>query len=64
LKRTRPNGLILFDNVLWMGRVIDASDQSDETRAIRELNDFLARDARVEAVMLAVSDGLTIVRKK
>jgi predicted O-methyltransferase YrrM len=47
-----------------MGRVIDASDQSDETRAIRKLNDFIAGDARVESVMLAISDGLTIVRKK
>ncbi|MGH7949162.1 MAG: O-methyltransferase, partial [Candidatus Binataceae bacterium] len=64
LRRLRVSGLILIDNVLWSGRVIDQSDQSDDTRAIRELNDFIARDSRVESVLLAISDGLTIVRKR
>jgi caffeoyl-CoA O-methyltransferase len=64
LKRLRPNGLILFDNVLWQGQVIDQANASDDTKAIRELNEFLARDARVHAVMLSISDGLTIVRKR
>jgi caffeoyl-CoA O-methyltransferase len=64
LPRLRPNGLIVFDNVLWMGQVIDASDQSEDTRALRDLNDFIARDPRVHAVMISVSDGLTIVRKR
>ncbi|MBI1817422.1 MAG: O-methyltransferase [Deltaproteobacteria bacterium] len=64
LKRLRPNGLILFDNVLWQGQVIDQTNASDDTKAIRDLNEFLARDARVQAVMLSVSDGLTIVRKR
>jgi caffeoyl-CoA O-methyltransferase len=64
LGRLRPNGLILFDNVLWMGSVLDESTADESTRALRELNDFLADDARVEAVMLAISDGVTIVRKR
>jgi len=64
LKRLRPSGLILIDNVIWGGRVADESDQSEDTRAIRELNDFIARDARVDAVMLPIADGLTVVRKK
>ena len=64
LKRMRPNGLILFDNVLWSGSVIDASNTSEDARAIRELNDFLAGDQRVEVVMLAIADGLTVARKK
>ena len=64
LKRLRPNGLILFDNVLWMGQVLDAASSEESTQAIRALNDFIATDARVEAVMLSVSDGLTIVRKR
>ncbi len=63
LKRTRSNGLILIDNVLWGGSVIDPRSQSEDTRAIRALNDFIAQDRRVEAVMIPVSDGLTIVRK-
>jgi len=64
LPRLRPNGLILFDNVLWMGQVIDSTNQTDDTKALRALNDFIARDRRVEAVMIAVSDGITIVRKR
>jgi len=64
LPRMRPNGLICFDNVLWMGQVLDAKTESDDTRALRALNDFIAQDARVQAVMIAVSDGLSIVRKK
>ncbi len=64
LKRLRPNGLILFDNVLWMGQVINDADTSADTQALRKLNDALIKDDRVEAVMLPVSDGLTIVRKR
>jgi caffeoyl-CoA O-methyltransferase len=64
LKRMRPGGLILLDNVLWSGGVIDDSRQDADTQALRKINDFIAKDTRVEAVMLAVADGLTIVRKK
>ena|SRR5271157_3425635 len=64
LKRLRPNGLILIDNVLWNGQVLDPNDKSENTAAIRDLNDFIANDARVEVVMLPVADGLSIVRKK
>jgi caffeoyl-CoA O-methyltransferase len=64
LKRMRPNGLILLDNVLWSGAVVDESNNEENTVALREVNDFIAKDTRVEAVMLGVADGLTIVRKK
>ncbi len=64
LMRLRPNGLILFDNVLWMGQVLDTTASDEETVAIRELNDQIAVDPRVDAVMLPVSDGLTLVRKR
>ena len=64
LKRVRPGGLILIDNVLWNGEVLNQRNQTADTRAIRELNDFLATDGRVDVVMLPVSDGLTICRKK
>ena len=64
LQRTRAGGLILIDNVLWSGAVLNPANQTADTRAIRELNDFIARDERVDAVMLAVSDGLTICRRK
>jgi caffeoyl-CoA O-methyltransferase len=64
LKRLRPSGLILIDNVLWSGAVADEAKQDADTQALRKLNDFIAKDTRVEAVMLGVADGLTIVRKK
>jgi caffeoyl-CoA O-methyltransferase len=64
LRRMRPSGLILFDNVLWSGAVIDETKQEADTQALRKLNDFIAKDTRVEAVMLGIADGLTIVRKK
>jgi caffeoyl-CoA O-methyltransferase len=63
LPRVRSNGLIVFDNVLWMGEVINAANTSADTAALRELNDFIAKDKRVQAVMIAVSDGLTIARR-
>ena len=63
LRRTRTGGLILVDNVLWAGAVLDAKDQSDDTKAIRAFNDFAVTDKRVELVMLPISDGLTIARK-
>ncbi len=64
LKHTRPNGLIVIDNVLWGGRIFDRADQDPETIGVREFNDLIAKDRRVEAVMLPFADGLTIARKK
>jgi predicted O-methyltransferase YrrM len=64
LPRLRTGGVIAFDNVLWAGRVVDPSDTSDDTQAIRALNDSLARDQRVDVVMLPVADGVTLARKK
>jgi len=64
LKRTRPGGVILVDNVLWSGAVIDAAAQDANTRAIRAFNDKVAADARVECVMTPISDGLTLLRKR
>jgi caffeoyl-CoA O-methyltransferase len=63
LRRTRAGGLILVDNVLWSGAVLDEKDQSEDTRAIRAFNDFAVTDKRVDLVMLPISDGLTIARK-
>ena len=64
LARLRPLGLILFDNVLWMGEILNSKSNDESTRALRELNDVLATDPRVESVMLPIADGLTIVRKR
>ena len=62
--RLRPGALVLLDNVLWSGNVADASVQDENTEAIRSINDHVAADDRVEAVMLPIADGLTIARKR
>jgi caffeoyl-CoA O-methyltransferase len=64
LPRLAPRGVLVLDNVLWMGQVLDPNDSSDSTRALRELNDFIATDARVDAVMLPVADGITLIRRR
>jgi len=64
LTRLRPNGLILVDNVLWMGAVVDPDKNDEQTQAIRKFNDHVAADPRVDRVMLPISDGLTIARKR
>ncbi len=64
LARLRPGGVILIDNVLWHGAVVDPEDQSEQTRAIRSFNDLIAADERVDRVMLPIADGLTIARKR
>ena len=64
LKLLRPGGLVLVDNVLWSGRVLDANDRSEDTVAIRAFNELLHHDERVDLSMLPVGDGLTLVRKR
>ena len=63
IERLAPNGVILVDNVLWSGRVIDPSADDDDTRAIRAFNAMVIADARVDSVMLPISDGLTMIRR-
>jgi caffeoyl-CoA O-methyltransferase len=60
----RKGGAILFDNVLWGGSVIDPSDDRSSTRAIRELNERLRADDRIDVVLVPIGDGLTIARKR
>ena len=56
------NGLVLLDNTLRAGRVL--SPESDDDRAVVELNAVLTRDPRWETVLLPVADGLTMLRKR
>jgi caffeoyl-CoA O-methyltransferase len=62
LPRMKANGLLLIDNTLMDGEVVDPQD--DATRAVAELNDAIAADERVDAAMALVADGLTFVRKR
>lgn len=64
LDLVRRGGLILIDNVLWSGKVLDLEDTSSSTAAIRQFNDKVLSDNRVEKVMLHVADGLYLLRKK
>lgn len=64
LELLRPGGLIMVDNVLWDGRVLDDSDQSVDTVAIREFNQRLYDDRRIDLSLLPIGDGLTLARKR
>jgi len=64
LPRVRRNGAILVDNTLWSGAVIDPERNDESTVAIRAFNDMVAADPRVDTVQLAISDGLTLLRKR
>ena len=63
LRRLRPGGLIAIDNVLWSGQVLRESDRSEDTVAIRALNEHVAADRRVRSVMIGVADGITLACK-
>jgi predicted O-methyltransferase YrrM len=63
LKLVRAGGLIAIDNVLWGGDVANPQDKSDDTVAIRRLNDKLAKDDRVTLAMVSIGDGVTLARK-
>jgi len=63
LKRTRPGGVIIVDNVLWRGKVAQP-DPDARTRSIQQFNDQVAADERVEPILLPIRDGVFVMRKK
>lgn len=64
LELLRPGGLLAIDNALWGGLVADPAVHDADTEAIRALNGTIRDDARVDACLLTVGDGLTVVRKR
>lgn len=64
LKLVRPSGVIILDNMLWDGKVMDKTDDSEWTSAIRALNEKLHADERVELTMTTIGDGTTFIRKR
>ena len=62
LERTRPGGVLILDNMLWSGKVVRPQD--DASRVLAALNETIARDDRVENVLLTVRDGIQLVRKR
>ena len=65
LALVRAGGLILLDNVLWSGSVADPEDQSDDTVALRKLNQWLHKAApgQFDLSLIPIGDGLTLIRK-
>ncbi len=63
LGKLAPRGLIAADNTLWSGHVLDPSDTTEDTEALRRFNDALATDPRVVVVQTTVRDGVTLIRR-
>ncbi len=59
-----PGALLLVDNVLWRGHILDENDDSERVKALRALNQYVQLDERVESMVLTLSDGMLLVRKK
>ena len=66
LELLRPGGAILVDNVLWYGKVMmEEEDKKDpSTKILKEFNEMVTKDERVESIILPIRDGITLIRKK
>ncbi|WP_028387571.1 class I SAM-dependent methyltransferase [Legionella fairfieldensis] len=62
LQLVSPRGLIAIDNIFWDGKVIDEQETGGQTREIRRLNAFIKQDKRVEVSLLAIADGLFLIK--
>jgi predicted O-methyltransferase YrrM len=64
IERMNPGGIILADNILWSGKVIDPAATDRETEMLRRYNDVIHADDRVENILLPIRDGIMVARKK
>lgn len=64
LKLLKPGGLVLLDNMLWSGAVVDESNTGDDTLAIRALNEKIHDDERVDTCLASIGDGIMMARKR
>ena len=64
ISAVKPGGYIIADNVLWSGKVIDDQCDDEDTIALRNFNDALMSDSRLDVILLPVRDGLMVARKK
>lgn len=64
LQLVSPKGLIAIDNIFWGGKVIDSEQTDGQTREIRHLNSFIKQDERVDISLLAIADGLFLVKPR
>lgn len=63
LAKTRSGGFLLADNVLWDGKVAGGDEKDETARVLRDFNDFIQQDPRVENVLLPIRDGIMMIRK-
>lgn len=64
LGKMNPGGVILADNVLWYGKVLQETKANDkDTKILKEFNELTAKDPRVESIILPVRDGISLIRK-
>jgi len=64
LPKLSSKGIVVADNTLWSGKVLDRSDQSEQTNAIRAFNDFVRESPELQSTLLPVRDGLHLVRRQ
>ena len=64
IERMNPGGIILADNILWSGKVIDPTATDRETEMLRRYNEVIHADDRVENILLPIRDGIMVARKK
>jgi caffeoyl-CoA O-methyltransferase len=64
LKLIRSGGIIIIDNTIWKGKVLNENDNSSSTKSIKLLNNFIAKDERVDHCLISIYDGMTLCIKK
>ncbi|KQK26339.1 methyltransferase [Chryseobacterium aquaticum] len=62
--KTKSGSIVMFDNVLWYGKVLEDSPKQKATQIIKELNDLVAKDADFENLILPLRDGVNLLRRK
>ncbi|WP_115304052.1 class I SAM-dependent methyltransferase [Legionella beliardensis] len=62
LQLVNPRGLIAIDNIFWGGKVIDPNETGGQTRTIKQLNELLKHDKRVDVSLLTIADGLFLIK--
>lgn len=62
--RTKSGSVVMFDNVLWYGKVLEENPKQKSTQAIKELNDLIAKDEDFENLILPLRDGVNFLRRK
>ncbi|MEY2792396.1 MAG: hypothetical protein RJA76_388 [Bacteroidota bacterium] len=64
MDKIRPGGILMIDNVLWSGKIVDVQAMDKSTKALKEFNEKFSKDSRVEKLLLPLRDGILILRKK